>query len=72
MTLAIKSNFILGFINKVERPLLALLLVCLIAGVSERFVPSVIKKIEGFLAGQDAGMREANTNRRSRRTSAEY
>ena len=46
--LAVKSNLLLGAINKSESALIMLCVVCLIAGASERLVPSLIRQFEGF------------------------
>jgi len=46
--LAVKANLLLGAINKAEGSLLMLCVVCLIAGASERLVPSLIQQFEGF------------------------
>lgn len=48
--LAVKANLLLGAINKAEGSLLMLCVVCLIAGASERLVPSLIQQFEGFFA----------------------
>lgn len=52
--LSIKSNILLGAINKSERTITILLVITIIAGVSERLLPSLIKQLEGTLVGQIA------------------
>ena len=52
MALAVKENLILGFINSVEHPFGVLLLLCILAGASERFVPSLIKHVEELQIGK--------------------
>jgi hypothetical protein len=52
--LSIKSNILLGAINNSERATTILLVISIIAGVSERLLPSLIKQLEGTLVGQIA------------------
>ena len=47
--LAIKSNILLGAVNKSEQALAILLIISIIAGASERLLPNLIKQIEGTL-----------------------
>jgi hypothetical protein len=47
--LAIKSNILLGAVNKSEQALTILLVISIIAGASERLLPNLIKQIEGTL-----------------------
>lgn len=50
IALAIKGNLLLGFIKSVDHSLAALLAICMVAGASERFVPSFIKQVEGSIS----------------------
>ena len=50
LALAIKANLVLGLSQTWPRPLLALLIFCLIAGASERLVPGLIKNMENSLS----------------------
>lgn len=50
--LAIKSNILLGAINRSERATTILLVIAIVAGVSERLLPSLITQLEGTLVGQ--------------------
>jgi hypothetical protein len=47
--LTIKSNILLGAVNRSERATPILLVVCIIAGASERLLPDLIKQLEGTL-----------------------
>jgi hypothetical protein len=47
--LAIKANIFLGAINRSEKSVTILLVISIIAGASERLLPSLIKQIEGTL-----------------------
>jgi hypothetical protein len=49
--LAIKSNVLVGSVNNSEKSLPIMLLICIIAGASERLLPSLIKQLEGTLVG---------------------
>lgn len=46
MALAVKANLLLGFTKSLDHSLAALLAICIVAGASERLVPSFIKKVE--------------------------
>lgn len=52
VALAIKANFVLGSINAVNS-LSLLMVICIMAGASERFVPSLIKHIESTVTFTD-------------------
>lgn len=47
--LAIKSNILLGAVNNSQRSLSLLLVICIVAGASERLLPSLIRQLEGTL-----------------------
>jgi hypothetical protein len=47
--LAIKSNILLGAVNRSERATVILIVICIIAGASERLLPDLIKQLEGTL-----------------------
>ncbi|HSS19885.1 MAG TPA: hypothetical protein VLL54_07415 [Pyrinomonadaceae bacterium] len=53
IALAIKANLVLGSVNTVNS-LPLLLAICIVAGASERFVPDLIKQIEGRVSSDDA------------------
>lgn len=50
--LTIKSNILLGAINNSDRATPILLVICVIAGASERLLPDLIKQLEGTLVGR--------------------
>jgi hypothetical protein len=50
--LTIKSNILLGAVNRSERATPILLVICIIAGASERLLPDLIKQLEGTLVGR--------------------
>jgi hypothetical protein len=45
--LAIRVNLVAGIVGTLPHPLAALILVCMIAGASERLVPDLINRLEG-------------------------
>jgi hypothetical protein len=47
--LAVKADILLGIFKSSKEPLALLLIVCFVAGASERFVPSIIKHVEGMI-----------------------
>jgi hypothetical protein len=56
VALAVKSNFILSQVFKnPDRPLLTLMLFCIVAGSSERIVPNLVQQIEGVIGGKKDG-----------------
>jgi hypothetical protein len=52
VALAIKANLVLGSINAINS-LALLIVICIIAGASERLVPNLIKQIEGRVSFND-------------------
>jgi hypothetical protein len=50
--LTVKSNILLGAVNRSERATPILLVICVIAGASERLLPDLIKQLEGTLVGK--------------------
>jgi hypothetical protein len=48
-TLAIKADLLLGLVNRSENRLAVLAIVALVAGASERLLPSLIRQLEGKL-----------------------
>jgi hypothetical protein len=54
--LAVKADLFLGFTKSPDRHLAFLMVICIVAGASERFVPGVIKRVEtSALAQPDGG-----------------
>ncbi|HEY2828553.1 MAG TPA: hypothetical protein VGJ88_00440 [Thermoanaerobaculia bacterium] len=51
IALGVRSDLIFGFVNKQAHAFAALLVVCFVAGASERIVPSFISQIEGRSTG---------------------
>jgi hypothetical protein len=58
--LAIKSNILLGTINNSDKSLSLLLLICIVAGASERLLPSLIRQLEGTLIAKVEEMEVIN------------
>ncbi|WP_143134643.1 hypothetical protein [Burkholderia ubonensis] len=54
VALAIKSGLILGGVHFSGNPLALLLACCIVAGASERLVPSLIARVENAVADQDS------------------
>ncbi len=50
---AVKANIIMGFSNELEMSSAYLMAICIVAGVSESFVPNVIKQIESSSINKD-------------------
>jgi hypothetical protein len=46
VALAERVNVIAGIVNSLPHPFAALMLVCLVAGASERLVPDLINQVE--------------------------
>jgi hypothetical protein len=59
VTLAQRVNLIAGIINSLSHPFVALILVCVIAGASERLVPDLINQLERTF---HSGTRGVGTN----------
>jgi hypothetical protein len=53
--LAIKADLFLGFAKSADHHLAFLLMTCIVAGASERFVPGLIKRVETSAIGQSVG-----------------
>jgi len=47
--LAVKADILLGIFESSKEPLALLLILCFVAGASERLVPSLIKHVEGMM-----------------------
>lgn len=54
VALAIKANLVLGSVNAINS-LASLIVICIIAGASERLVPNLIKQIEGSVSFNHEG-----------------
>jgi hypothetical protein len=53
--LAVKADLLLGFAKSANHHFAFLMVICIVAGASERFVPGLIKRVETSALGQSAG-----------------
>jgi hypothetical protein len=63
-SLAVKSDVLLSAINRSEKALTILLVIALIAGASERLLPSLIKQLEGTLVRETEGAKIEGSNQK--------
>jgi hypothetical protein len=65
--LAVRVNLIGGIVNGMPHPFAALMLVCVIAGASERLVPDLINRLEGTFESELKHDKDQSTTQKGKR-----
>ena len=63
VALAVKTNLVLGIAKSFDHSVAALLAICIVAGTSERVVPSLIKRVEGSVSAHPATIKTAQRSK---------